>query len=123
MKIFLFDPEAGKEDGQFGSVKAIIARAVQLDNEAKVNAVYLHPNNIISHPQTLTQGLFLIAEGEGWVKSKPDEKLVVRQGQAIFWEIDESHESGTETGMTAVIIEGINIDPAKLMPLLQEDNS
>ena len=120
MKIFLFDLEAERDDEKFGGVKAIIARAVQLDSEAKVNAVYLQPHKRISYPQTLTQQLFLVVEGEGWVKEKPDEELAVKQGQAIFWEIGEVHESGTAIGMTAVIIEGINIDPAKLMPLLQE---
>ena len=30
----------------------------------------------------------------------------------------EWHESGTETGMTVIIIEGVNFDPAKLMPLV-----
>jgi hypothetical protein len=37
-------------------------------------------------------------------------------GQAAFWKKEEWHESGTETGMVAVIIEGVNFDPAKLMP-------
>lgn len=120
MKIFRFDLESGQGEGQFGSVKAIIARTVQLDNEAKVNAVYLHPDRNIIEPQALTQQLFLIVEGDGWVKGNSDEKLFVRQGQAIFWEIDESHESGTETGMTAVIIECVDVDSADLMPLLQE---
>lgn len=120
MKMFRFDLEAGKGEGQFGSVKAIIARAVQLDNEAKVNAVYLHPDKSVIDPQALTQQLFLVVEGEGWVKGKSDNELAIRQGQAIFWEIAESHELGTETGMTAVIIECVNVDSAELMPLLQE---
>jgi hypothetical protein len=32
-------------------------------------------------------------------------------------------ESGTDSGMTAVIIGNIDIDPVKLMPLLQEEKS
>ena len=120
MKIFRFDLESGQGEGQFGSVKAIIARAVQLDNEAKVNAVYLHPDRNIIEPQALTQQLFLIVEGDGWVKGESDNELAIRQGQALFWEIAEPHELGTETGITAVIIECVNVDSAELMPLLQE---
>ena len=121
MKIFQFELETGNDEGQFGSVKAIIAKVVQLDNEAKINAVYLHPNKSISYPPAMTQHLFLLVDGEGWIKSESGEIQAVRQGQAIFWENDEWHESGTDSGMTAVIIDNINIQPVELMPLLQED--
>jgi quercetin dioxygenase-like cupin family protein len=62
----------------------------------------------------------LLIEGQGWVKCGPDEKIAIEAGQALFWERDEGHETGTETGATAVIIEAININPAELMPHLQE---
>jgi hypothetical protein len=123
MKIYRFDPEVGKEDEPFGSVKAIIARVLQLDNKAEVNAVYIHPGEHVTVQQAMTQQLFLIVNGEGWVKNVSGEKKTVRQGQAIFWGESELPESGTEAGMTAVIIGNIDIDPVKLMPLLQEDKS
>ena len=121
MRIYRFDPEVGKEDDQFGSLKAIIARVVQMDDEAKINAIYLQPNKSMSHQQAMTQQLFLIVKGNGWVRSKSDKILAITEGQAMLWEKDEWHESGTENGMTAVIIETVNIQPAELMPLLQED--
>jgi quercetin dioxygenase-like cupin family protein len=121
MKLFRFDPQAGKEDEQFGSVKAVISKVLQLDDKAEINAVYIRPNESISHQQTVTQQLLLLVEGQGWVKSGPDEKLVIQAGQALFWERDEGHEIGTETGATAVIIETVNINPAELMPILQEN--
>ncbi|MGB7876713.1 MAG: hypothetical protein WBL25_20205 [Anaerolineales bacterium] len=121
MKIFRFEPEAGKEDDQFGSLKAIIARVVQMDDEAKINAIYLQPNKSMSHQQAMTQQLFLLVKGNGWVRSESDKILAITEGQAMLWEKDEWHESGTENGMTAVIIETVNIQPAELMPLLQED--
>jgi hypothetical protein len=121
MKIYHFDPEVGQEHEQFGSVKAIIARVLQLDNRAEINAVYLHPGEHLSVQQVMSQQLFLLVDGAGWVKNKSGEKKTVRQGQAIFWGESELPESGTESGMTAVIIGNIDIDPVKLMPLLQED--
>lgn len=123
MKIYRFELEVGKEDEQFGSVKAIIARVLQLDDRAEINAVYIHPSEHLSIQQVMTQQLFLFVDGAGWVKSKSGEKKTVSQGQAVFWGESELPESGSESGMTAVIIGNINIDPAKLMPLLQEDKS
>ncbi len=121
MRIYRFDPEVGQEDEQFGSVKAIIARVLQLDDRAEINAVYIHPDERISVQQVMTQQLFLLVDGEGWVKHEVSEKKTVRQGQAVFYGESELPELGTESGMTAVIIGNIVIDPVKLMPLLQED--
>ena len=121
MKIFRFDPEVGQEIEQFGSVKAIIAKILHLENEAAISGVYIRPNGKLGHHQAATSQLFLLVQGDGWVRGETEEKVIVHEGQAIFWEQGEWHESGSENGMTAVIIEGIHIDPAELMPPLQED--
>jgi quercetin dioxygenase-like cupin family protein len=121
MKIFCFDPEVGQEIEQFGSVKAIIAKILHLENEAAISGVYIRPNGKLGHHQAVTSQLFLLVQGDGWVRGETEEKVIVHEGQAIFWEQGEWHESGSEKGMTAVIIEGIHIDPAELMPPLQED--
>jgi hypothetical protein len=121
MKIFRFDPEVGNEIEQFGSVKAVISKVVYLDDEAVINCVYIHPRGKIGNHQAVTQQLFLLVEGQGWVSSGSGEKLAIQEGHAVFWEKDEWPESGTDLGMTAVIIEGTNIQTAELMPPLQED--
>jgi quercetin dioxygenase-like cupin family protein len=121
MKIFRFDPEVGSTIDKFGSEMAIISRVVHLEDEAVIQCVYLRPNGKIGYHQAATQQLFLLVDGKGWVRGESDQKFTIKAGQAAFWEKDEWHESGTGTGMTAVIIEGVSIDPAKLMPSLQED--
>ena len=121
MKIYRFDPEVGNEIEQFGSVKAVISKVVYLDDEAVINCVYVRPNGKIGNHQAATQQLFLLVEGHAWVSSESGEKLTIQEGHAVFWEKGEWHESGSETGMTAVIIEGTKIQPAELMPPLQED--
>jgi quercetin dioxygenase-like cupin family protein len=119
MKIFRFDPEVGKEIEQFGSGKAIISRIVHLSDEAVINCAFIRPHGKLGYHQAAVPQLFLLVQGEGWIRGETDEKLAVREGQAIFWERGEWHETGTETGMTAVIIESIHMEPAKLMPLVQ----
>ena len=121
MKIYRFDVEVGEEIEQFGSVKAIISRIVHLEAEAAVNVAYIHPMGRIGYHQAVAPQLFLLVEGEGWVRDEFDEIFPIKEGQAVFWEQNEWHESGSETGMTAVIIEGVSFDPAELMPLLQKD--
>jgi len=97
MKIFRFDSQVGKNIDRYNSSGFVIARVLHLFDEAAVNCAYLSSGGVIgSHQATIPQ-LFLVVQGEGWEK-------------------EEWHESGTETGMVAVIIEGVNFDPAKLMP-------
>jgi quercetin dioxygenase-like cupin family protein len=121
MKIFRFDPDVGKEIEQFGSVKAIISRILHLEDEAVISSVHIQPGGKIGHHQAASPQLFLLVKGEGWIRGENDEKIAVQEGQAIFWEQGEWHESGSESGMIAVIIEGVRFDPAKLMPLLKRD--
>jgi len=121
MEFYRFDPLVDREKEQFGGVKAVVSKVLYLDDRAKVNAVYIHPNERVSHQYAQTQQLIMIVDGEGWVKSGKGEIYAIKKGQAAFWKINELHESGTETGMTAVIIEGIDIDPIELVPPLQED--
>jgi len=49
--------------------------------------------------------LFLVVQGEGWVRGESPETRSITTGYAAFWEKDEWHESGTESGMTAIVIE------------------
>lgn len=123
MKMYRFEAKAGEETDQFGSVKAIISKMVQMDANAAVNLVYIRPMERIISQEIVAPQLLLLAQGEGWVRNGLDEMIPIKEGQAVFWEQDEWHESGTETGMTAVIIEGENFDPVKLTPLLQKDGT
>ena len=121
MKLYSFDPKVHQETDQFGSMKAIIAKVLALEPEAGVNVVYIRPTERIGFYEEVTPQLFLLAEGQGWIRNEFDEIFPIQEGQAVFWEQNEWHESGSETGMTAVIIEGISFDPAELMPLLQKE--
>lgn len=123
MKIYRFDPEVGNEIEQFGSVKAIISKILHLEDEAVISSAYIKPQGKIGYHQAATPHLFLVVQGQGWARGESEDRIAVQEGQAIFWEQDEWHESGSEIGMIAVIIEGVHFDPAKLMPLLKIDES
>ncbi|WP_245752285.1 cupin domain-containing protein [Planifilum fulgidum] len=56
--------------------------------------------------------LFLVVSGSGRVRGEASDRVPIRAGEAVFWEAGEGHESGTETGMTAIVIEGSVLNPA-----------
>jgi hypothetical protein len=116
MKIFRFDSQVGKNIDRYHSSGFVLARVLQLFDEAAVNCAYLRSGGHIGYHQATIPQLFLVVQGDGWVRGESLPKTSIKAGQAAFWEKEEWHESGTETGMVAVIIEGVNFDPAKLMP-------
>ncbi len=117
MKIFRFDPEVGKSIDQYKSSGFIISKVVHLSGEVFINCAYLRPHGSIGYHQATIAQLFLVVQGEGWVRGEPPNRTPIQAGQAVYWEEGEWHESGTESGMTAIIIESANLDPAKLMPI------
>lgn len=115
MKLFRFDPGVGKSVDAYESSGFVISRIARLYDEAVINCAYLKPNGVIGfHKATIPQ-LFLVVQGEGWVRDGFSERVSIRTGTAAFWEKEEWHESGTETGMTAIILEGVKIDISKLI--------
>lgn len=116
MKLFRFDRSAKKSIDAYGSSGFVISRIAQLIGEAVLNCAYLEENGVIGYHQAAAPQLFLVVEGKGWVRNETSERISVEAGQAVFWDKNEWHESGTETGLTAIIIEGNKFDLSKLMP-------
>lgn len=118
MKLFRFDPEVGRSIDHFQSSGFTLSRVAHLLEEAVISCAYLSANGLIGYHQATLSQLFLVVVGEGWVRGESSDKISIEAGQAAYWEKGEWHESGTETGMTAIVIEGTNLDPPRLMPML-----
>lgn len=116
MKLFRFDPGVGRKIDRYHSSGLIISRIVELTDKAMINCAYLDANGVVGYHQATDSQLFLVVQGEGWVRGESPHRISIRAGQAAYWDKAEWHESGTKTGMVAIIIEGVSIDPASLMP-------
>ena len=115
MEIYRFDPEVGKKIDRYDSSGFVISKVAHLFDEAVINCAYLDSGGVIGYHQTTLPQLFLVVQGKGWVRGESTERSSIQADQAAFWEKGEWHESGTETGMTAIFIEGSKSDPAELM--------
>jgi quercetin dioxygenase-like cupin family protein len=56
------------------------------------------------HPATLPQ-LFAALDGSGRVSGDDDAEGAISAGEAVFWEAGEDHETRTDSGLTAIVIE------------------
>lgn len=117
MKLYRIDAGVGEAIDLFGSSGFVISKIVRLFEGAVVHCAHLAPQGVIGFHQTTTDQLFLVVQGGGWVRGAEPGRTAIAAGQAAYWIKDEWHESGTDSGMTAILIEGANFDLSRLTPL------
>lgn len=86
-----------------GSVKARVRRLAA--GEAHVLVIEIRPGGVVGrHPAGVPQ-LFAVVCGAGWVSGADGERFPIDAGEAVCWELGEEHESGSDDGMTVLVIE------------------
>ena len=118
MKLYAFDDRAGRSIDLFGTVNVLFTRIANLTADAQVSFMDIQPGGVIGYHQATTPQLFLVVAGEGWVRGKSEERVSITQGEAAFWEAGEWHESGSDGGMAAIVIEvdSAAFDPGATLP-------
>jgi len=85
-----------------GSANAAVRR---LGADAHAVVIDLGPGGIVGrHPAAGAQ-LFIVVLGTGWVSGGDGEREQIRAGEAVLWEPGEEHESGSDEGMTVLVVE------------------
>lgn len=115
MKIYRFDAGVGKVIDKFDSVNFIMSRIVRTSEPAHIGCMHIGENGVVGYHQAVVPQLFLVVQGEGWVRAEGTERIVIRAGQAAFWVTGEWHESGSDAGMVALVIESEELNPEAAM--------
>lgn len=69
----------------------------------------LPPGGLVGLHQTSGPQLLAVMKGEGWIRGNDDARTLIRAGDAVFWEAGEWHETGSEAGMVALVIESASL--------------
>lgn len=93
-----------------------MGRGVRWDGDAKVGCFHIEPGGVVGYHEALGRQLFMCVSGEGWVTGTDRRRATIRPGMAAYWTEGEFHESGSESGMMAIVVEGATIDPTVHMP-------
>jgi quercetin dioxygenase-like cupin family protein len=116
MRLFRFDPEVGRSIGKHGSEGLVFSPVLGVDAHVHVGCLHLEAGGRVGRHHAPIPQLFLVASGEGWVSGETGDRVPVKAGVAAYWEASESHEAGTFTGMTAIVIEAGSMEPPSPMP-------
>src|SRR5206468_1174998 len=107
VKIVRFDPS--RPIAQHGSSGAAVAGIARVDGPAQVVYIRLDAGGVLGEHPAATAQLFLVVTGSGWVRAGADRRDVAA-GSGAFWEPNELHESGTDDGLTAIVVEAESIE-------------
>jgi len=112
MRIFQIESETGYEIKEHGSTNVFLSSVVDVERSTAIHWMRFDPQGSIGGRYLTSPQIFLIVEGDGWVKSNNPEPIPVTMGDGIFWDTGEWHEAGSESGMTVILIESKLPDPA-----------
>jgi quercetin dioxygenase-like cupin family protein len=114
VKFFRFDKEIGFQIKRYDSQTAHFIKVLRSKQETSVGFIHIDAGGVVGYHQASVQQLFIIVQGEGWVTGTDREKMEIKSGEGVMWEGGEWHESGSESGMLALVIESESIDTSLL---------
>jgi mannose-6-phosphate isomerase-like protein (cupin superfamily) len=89
---------------------SVSARVRRLAPQAHAVVIEIGSGGVVGrHPAVVPQ-LFVVVRGSGWVSGAGGEREAIRAGEAVLWDHGEEHESGSEEGMTALVVEAESLD-------------
>lgn len=119
MQLFTFAADAGYTIWAHGSQGATLAPVLRATKPLRVDTIRLEPNGVLGFHEAAANQLLLVIQGGGTVSGDDLPPQQVRAGAAVFWQQGEWHETrAAAEGLTALIIEGADVDPAPHMPPL-----
>ena len=105
MEILELGNDVGRMIDRFDSREARHVGVARLDGRGGVSMIRVGAEGVLGRHPAVADQLFLVIDGEGWVAGSDGARLPIRAGQAAHWRSGEDHESGSECGMTAFVVE------------------
>ena len=107
MKILRFDAHLAEPIGSRPyAVKRVSSIEVAAgEGEAHAFVLYFEPGGELGPHEAGFGQLFVAVAGAGWVAGGDGERLPLAEGQAAFVERGEIHAKGSETGLTALMVQ------------------
>ena len=115
MRLFRFDAAIGHTITQFASREAVITGIQRGSMQLQLGCLHLGPGGVLGYHPATTRQLLLVVAGNGWVRAGTETRRPIAVGQAAYWEPGEEHETATDTGLTAIMLESDSLEPAQFL--------
>lgn len=105
MEIITLDGLPARDVNMFGSNGFRVAVLGSITS-AHIAVLTLGPGGVIGRHPAVGHQLFVIMTGTAEVSGENGATATIGPGQAALWSPDESHETRSEHGLTALVLEG-----------------
>jgi quercetin dioxygenase-like cupin family protein len=106
LKAFDFDSAATSPIGPAANVTPLAA-----GESAHVVCIRLGPGGVLPRHPAAADQLFVVVQGHGWASGGDGAEQEITAGTAVFWEAGEEHETRTDGGLTAIVVEAEQLGP------------
>jgi quercetin dioxygenase-like cupin family protein len=83
----------------------VSASVRRLAPAAHAVVIEIGPGGVVGRHPGVVRQLFVVVRGSGWVSGADGSRDPIGAGEAVVWEAGEEHESGSDEGMTALVVE------------------
>jgi quercetin dioxygenase-like cupin family protein len=121
MQLYAFDITTAKRIDQYDSVNAHVTHLTQSEQPSFLVCIHVEPGGILGRHRAKQNQMFFVINGRGTVSGEQGIVQPIETGQMAFWLAGEYHETRSETGLTALVIEGVGLLPEAHLRLLYSD--
>jgi quercetin dioxygenase-like cupin family protein len=90
--------------------ESVAARVRRLAPQSHVAVIELGPGGTVGRHPAAARQLFVVVRGTGWVAGGDGAREPIAAGEAVLWDGGEEHDSGSDEGFTALVVEAEEID-------------
>jgi quercetin dioxygenase-like cupin family protein len=112
MRIIEFSPDRATPIELFNSVATSSVSLGAGAGEAHVYCLYFGPDSHIGPHHAGFGQLFLVMNGAGWAAGADGRRARLTAGQGAFFARGELHSKGSENGMTVIMVQVTELEPA-----------
>jgi quercetin dioxygenase-like cupin family protein len=122
MRLFSLNATDGHAITQFGSRGVSMLGIYRGDVQVQLGYLRLEAGGVVGkHPAGARQ-LLMVVTGSGWVAGADGIRRRIAQGEAAYWEPGEEHETTSDGGLAAFVLEGDALDPATWLHEIERDD-
>ncbi|GGA90625.1 cupin [Ornithinibacillus halotolerans] len=105
MQIVNFGKAAGNEINNYDSILSTYSKIMKTEEPTNIGLIHIEKGGVVGYHQAPVPQLFVVVNGEGWVEGEDKKKVYLKSGEGVFWNKGEGHLSGSDEGLTALVIQ------------------
>ena len=109
MKKYDFTQKLANQINNYQSIDAFYTKIMKTVEPTNIGFIYIEPGGVVGMHKAPVPQLFIVIQGEGWVCGENQKKIILKAGEGVLWQAGEAHESGSQSGLTALVIQSEQI--------------